>query len=321
METSFIGIDIAKRKFDVALLVGEKTKHKSCSNDQRGFEELKTWLGRQGVERAHICMEATGELYLGVAEFLVEAGHVVSVVNPARIKGFAQGMLSRTKTDKSDAAVIARFCQAMRPTPWTPPVPELKELQALVRRLDDLLEMCQMEKNRREAGTSSPVVAKSLDTSIARLEKEIEETQKLVDEHIDRHPGLKDQLKLLTSIPGIAERTASVILAELGDVSRFSSARELAAHCGLTPKEHASGSSVRGKSKLCKTGNARLRSALYMPAVVAKRYNPTIKAFCERLLKRGKSKMAVIGAAMRKLVHISYGVLKHQRPYDPAWAD
>lgn len=320
MELSYVGIDLAKRKFDVALLVGEKARHKSCPNSEAGFEELKGWLKRQGVEQAHVCMEATGELYAGLAESLTKAGHVVSVVNPARIKGFAQSMLSRTKTDKSDAALIARFCQAMRPVPWVPPAPELKELQALVRRLDDLQEMCQMEKNRLEAGTSSPVVAKSLTGSIARLEKEIEETQALIDDHIDRHPGLKGQRKLLTSIPGIAERTASVILAEMGDLSRFDSARELAAYCGLTPKEHTSGSSVRGRTKMCKTGNARLRKAFYMPALSARRFNPTVREFCDRLQARGKAKMAIVGAAMRKLAHIAYGVLKHQRPYDPAYA-
>jgi transposase len=320
MELSYVGIDLAKHKFDVALLVGEKTKHKSCTNNPSGFEELSGWLKRQGVERAHVCMEATGSLYEKLAEYLLQAGHVVSVVNPARIKGFSQSMLARTKTDKSDAALIARFCQAMRPAPWMPPAPELKELQALVRRLDDLQEMCQMERNRLAAGVSSAAVAESLANLIGSLEDEIGKTRKLIDDHIDRHPGLKNQQKLLTSIPGIAERTASVILGELGDISRFQSARELAAHCGLTPREHTSGTSVRGKTRMCKTGNARLRKAIYMPAVVAKRCNPTIKAFCERLLERGKPKMAVVGAAMRKLVHIAFGVLKHQRPYDPAYA-
>lgn len=320
MDISYVGIDLAKRKFDVALLVGEKMKHKTCSNDQAGFEELKGWLKRQGVEQAHICMEATGELYMRLGNSLVEAGYIVSVVNPARIKGFAQGMLVRTKTDKSDAALIARFCRAMEPAPWSPPAPELKELQALVRRLDDLLEMEQMERNRLEAGVSSSAVAESLRSLIARIEDEIARTRELIDDHIDRHSGLKAQVKLLTSIPGIAKRTASVILGEVGDISRFNSARELAAHCGLTPKERTSGSSVRGKTKMCKTGNARLRWALYMPALTAKRCNPTVKAFCMRLKDNGKGAMVIIGAAMRKLLHLCYGVLIHQRPYDPAYA-
>jgi transposase len=320
MDISYVGIDLSKRKFDVALLVGEKVKNKTCPNTPAGFEELKGWLERQGVTGAHVCMEATGELYEGVATFLVNAGFTVSVVNPARIKGFAQSALVRTKNDKSDAALIARFCQAMHPTSWTPPAPEVKELQALVRRLDDLQEMHQMEYNRLEGGVSSSTVAESLRHLLEQLDQEIAKTENLIAEHIDRHPSLKEQKKLLTSIKGIADRTASVILGEIGDIFRFSSARELAAYAGLTPREHSSGTSVRGKTRLSKTGNGRLRKALYMPALVAKRWNPVIATFCERLEDRNKAKMAVVGAAMRKLLHIVFGVLKHRQRFDPAYA-
>lgn len=320
MDVFIVGIDISKRKFDAALLVGTKVKQKVCTNDRAGFDELLGWLQRQGVSRAHVCMEATGTYYEGLASALLEAGHIASVVNPARIKGFSMGTLQRTKTDKTDAGLIARFCQAMQPDAWSPPNAEVKELRALVRRLDELQAMLQMERNRLSAGVSSSAVQASLRGTIASFEQEIAKTVGLIRDHFDDHPKLKADRNLLASIPGIGETTASVFLAEVGNVANFSTARELAAFCGLTPRERTSGSSVRGRPRMCKTGNARLRKALYLPAVVAKTYNPIIKSFCERLAARGKSKMSVVGAAMRKLLHIAFGVLKHQKPFSLEFA-
>lgn len=315
MEEFFVGIDISKRKFDVALLIGTKVKQKVCTNDQIGFAELQNWLQRNCAEWVHVCMEATGTYYEALALALIEAGHLVSVVNPARIKGFSMGTLQRTKTDKSDAALIARFCQAMKPATWSPPAIEVRELRALVRRLDELQEILQMERNRLSAGGSSEAVDQSRQALAAKIEEEIARTVALVREHFNSHPGLKADRDLLTSIPGVGATTAAVLLAEIGNVANFSTARELAAFCGLTPRDRTSGSSVRGRPRMCKTGNARLRKALYMPAVVAKNHNPIIKAFCKRLLTKGKPKMAVVGAAMRKLLHIAFGVLKHQQPF------
>jgi transposase len=134
---------------------------------------------------------------------------------------------------------------------------------------------------------------------------------------MDSHPHLKAQRDLLTSIPGIAETTATVILAEIRDLDTFDSADQLAAFAGLTPHEFSSGSSVHGKPRLSKIGNSRLRKALYMPAVVACRHNPFIRAFCDRLLAKGKSKMSMVGAAMHKLLRQAFGVLKSQKPFDP----
>jgi len=143
-----LGVDIAKQKFDAALLVDGKTKHKSCKNSAEGFETLTQWLERQGAGNVHVCMEATGSYGEDLAVYLHEAGHRVSVVNPARIKGFGQSELIRTKTDKIDAALIARFCLAMKPAAWIPPSPEVRSLKALVRRVDSLIDMRSQEKNR-----------------------------------------------------------------------------------------------------------------------------------------------------------------------------
>ena len=148
MSVSVLGIDIAKQKFDAALLVDGKTKHKTCKNSVEGFETLMLWLEKQGIQKVHACLEATGNYGEDLAIYLHEAGHMVSIVNPARIKGFAQSELIRTKTDKIDAALIARFCLAMKPGPWIPPSPEIRSLRALVRRVDSLIDMRSQEKNR-----------------------------------------------------------------------------------------------------------------------------------------------------------------------------
>jgi len=211
-----------------------------------------------------------------LAEFLYGAGFQVSIVNPARIKGFAKSELLRTKTDSVDAALIARFCAAMKPSLWTPTAPEVKELQALLRRLESVTEMMTSEQNRLE--TATPTVAGLTLAHLEYLKEQQKLIKKLISDHFDQHPHLKQQRDLLTSIPGIGEQTASVLLAEIRDVSDYNNARQLAAYSGLTPCERSSGTSVKGKTRLSCTGNVRLPKALYLPAVVAMRYNPLLKA-------------------------------------------
>ena len=140
-----------------------------------------------------------------------------------------------------------------------------------------------------------------------------------IRQHINSHPGLRRRRELLDPIPGIAETTAASLLAEITDITQYRSARQVAAYAGLVPRERQSGSSVRGRTRLSKIGNARLRKALYFPAITALRCSPFFQAWAEGLRQRGKCKMSVIGAAMRKLVHLAYGVLKTGRPFDPAW--
>ena len=316
MTAKVLGIDISKKDFHVVLLSEEsKQKHRKFTNDLEGFEQLKEWLKLKGVEELHACMEATSIYGDALAEFLFTAGYSVSVVNPARIKGFAKSELLRTKTDSVDAALIARFCAAIKPPRWKPTAPEVKELQALVRRLDSLQEMVNQEHNRLETATAK--VAELTTAHLDYLKQQQKLIKQLIDEHFERHPKLKQQRELLTSIPGIGIQTAAVFLAEVGRVEDYQSARQLAAYAGLTPSERSSGTSVHGKSRLSCTGNVRLRRALYMPAIVSMRFNPLLKAFSDRLLERGKVKMQAIGAIMRKLVHLAFGILKSQTPFDP----
>jgi transposase len=316
-----LGLDIAKLKFNACLVRADgKLRHRVFPNNPTGFAQLCDWLARQGVERVHACLEATGAYGDSLAAYLHEAGHTVSIVNPAAIKAYAQSHLSRTKTDRVDAALIAGFCAERKPPQWHPPAREVRELQALVRRLESLTEMRTMEENRLSSGITVEAVRASVEEVLAYLSEQIKKTESLIRDHINRHPGLKQQSELLDSIPGIGETTAAVLLAEVPDTSQYRSARQVAAFAGLVPRERQSGSSVRGRVRLSKIGNARLRKALYFPAVTALRCSPFFQQWAEGLRQRGKSKMAVIGAAMRKLVHLAYGVLKTGKPFDPLWA-
>jgi transposase len=316
-----LGLDISKSKFNACLIrAGGKLRHKVFPNTASGFSQLCDWLGGQGVGRAHACMEATGTYGDALAASLHERGHTVSIVNPAAITAYARSHLSRTKTDRVDAALIASFCAERRPPAWAPPAPALRELQALVRRLESLQEMRTMEENRLSSGIGVAAVRESVEEVIAHLTEQIKKTEALIRAHIDRHPGLRRQRELLDSIPGVGEATAAVLLAEVPDIKQYRSARQVAAFAGLVPRERQSGSSVRGRVRLSKIGNARLRKALYFPAVTALRCSPFFQRWAEGLRQRGKSKMAVIGAVMRKLVHLAYGVLKTGKPFDPQWA-
>jgi transposase len=315
MSGSILGVDISKQKFEVALLVEGKIKNKSFLNTPEGFETLALWLKKLGVQLVFACLEATGNYGEDLALFLHEAGHPVSMVNPARVKGFAQSELVRTKTDKIDAGIIARFALAMKPDPWIPPPPEIRSLQALVRRADSLIDMLTQEKNR--LGTAHESVLPLVQEHIAYLNQEIEKVRQQIADLIDRNPDLKQKKKLLLSIPGIGKVTTAALLAELYNLDRFNHVRELVAFIGLAPKEKISGSSIKGKPRLSKIGNGRLRKTLYMPALVSIQCNPVIIRFYDRLKEKGKNGKVVVCAVMRKLVHLIFGILKTGKMFDP----
>jgi transposase len=316
----FLGIDVSKDTLDVALVdQGAKPRHKVFPNNATGHAQLVSWLIEQKAGTVHACLEATGTWAAGAALALHEAGHRVSLVNPARTHAFAKSQLKRTKTDKADSILIAQFCQMHQPPAWTPHSDEIQHLQGLVRRIETLEEMLKMEENRLGSGGICEPVQESLEEHITYLKQQIDKTRRQIKDHIDHNPDLKGQAKLLESIPGIGATTAALLLAELGDISHFVNARQVAAFAGLVPCIRESGTSVRGRSRLSKVGSPRLRKSLYFPAITALRFNPLIKAQGKRLSANGKSKMLIIGAAMRKLLHLAYGVLKSQQPFDPAF--
>jgi transposase len=317
MSTAILGIDIAKKKFDVALYVAGKYKHKTVPNSASGFEELSAWLHRNGIEKVHACMEATGIFWQPLATYLHEAGQVVSVVNPLRIKKFGEAELSRTKTDKADARLIARFCERMTPTSWQPESPEIKTLQALGRRRDALVAMRTQELNRDMS--TDPSVNSSIETVIAFLDQEIDRVSRLIKDHIDKHPDLKRKRELLKSIPGVGDITAEAVLSETNGFENFRRIEQVVAYIGLSPQEKSSGTSVRGQARLCKMGSARLRRILYMPALVALQHNPAVKALYTRLKEKSKNGMIIACACMKKLLHIMFGVIKNNQPFDPEY--
>lgn len=309
-----IGVDIAKAKFDAAALVDGKYKTKVFPNTAAGFEAFLTWLGP--FAPAHVCLEAPGRYGEALATFLVEQAITVSVVNPAQIHAFGKAELSRTKTDKSDSKLLARFCHLQQPPAWQPVPPAVRQLQALVRRLDDLTGMRQMEHNRQDGADAT--VQASLARVLALLDAEIAQTRAAIHHHVDQNSGLRKQQELLDPIPGLGETTIAVLLACLGDIHRFDTAKNVAAFAGLSPAERQSGK-YKGQTRLSKTGDALLRKALYFPAVVAGQHNPLLQAFCERLKAKGKPGKVIVCAAMRKLLTLAYGVLKSGPPFDPQW--
>jgi transposase len=314
MSETVVGIDVAKKKLDACLMADGKVLVKKFPNDTKGIRLLEGWLRSLKIGRAHVCLEATGTYGEMVAEFLHEHGHRVSVVNPSRIEAFARSELKRNKTDPADARTIARFCLEKDLDEWHPLPPEIKQLRALSRRVEVLEQMLLAERNRLE--TAPGTVSSSVQRVITDLEKEIDNVRRLIKDHIDDHPDLQRQSELLRTIPGIGEKTASLLLGEI-EFRSFSSARAVAAHAGVTPRRDQSGTSLN-RTRLSKIGNARIRKALYFPAIVALRCNYVISDFARRLKENGKRPMQVIGAAMRKLIHIAYGVIKHNRPFDPA---
>jgi transposase len=314
MSETVLGIDVAKKKLDACLLTDGKVLVKKFDNDTKGIKLLEGWLRSLKLERVHACLEATGTYSEMVAEFLYEHGHRVSVVNPSRIEAFARTELKRNKTDSADARTIAQFCVEKNLDEWHPLPPEIKQLQALSRRIEVLEQMLLAEHNRLE--TAPRTVTSSVKRVITDLEKEIDKVQRLIKDHINNNPDLKQQSELLQTIPGIGEKTASLLLGEI-EFRSFSSARAVAAYAGVTPRRYQSGTSLN-RTRLSKIGNGRIRKALYFPAIVALKYNRVIDLFARRLRDNGKRPMQVIGAAMRKLLHIAYGVIKNNRPFDPA---
>lgn len=310
-----LGLDISKDSFHVELSMTNKLRHRRFANRKAGFAELGVWLAKHQAGLVHACLEATGPYSEAVALYLHQQGHTVSVVNPAQIKAFGQSELLRNKDDRPDAGLIRRFCEKQQPAAWQPPSPPFRALQALTRHLENLLETQQQQVNRLQV-TTLKEVRKSLRKLVAHLEAEIKRTEQQIADHIERHPELKQQCQLLESIPGIGKRTATRLLAEIEHLSRYKSARQVAAYAGLTPRNNRSGT-LRGPTRLSKTGNARVRKALFLPAMVAKRHNPVVRSFCQRLAGYGKNKMQLVGAAMRKLIHIAFGVLKSGQVFNP----
>lgn len=319
---SILGLDIAKAKLDTSFQrvgAADKPLHRRYDNTPAGHEQLLQWLTSQQVGQLHVCLEATGTYGRAVALRLHQAGYRVSIVNPLRIKRYGESELLRAKTDKGDAALIARFCLTQQPDPWTPPPDEQQQLQDLVRSLADLQAIQQQQRCRQHSAVQPEAVASVTSAVLTCVQTQMASVRTQIETHIQAHESLNGPYQLLLSICGIGQRTAAVLLGELGNLSRFPNVRDLVAYVGLAPHLQCSGSSVRGPAPLSKHGHAVVRRALYFPALSAVRHNPAIRTLYQRLVARGKPKMVALVAAMRKLLHQIYGVLRSGQVFDPAY--
>lgn len=320
-----VGIDVSKNKLDCLWLVQgqkQKVKTKVHSNTPSGHKQLLSWAQKHTGKEPHeilFVMEATGIYHERLAYWLHEQGAQVAVLNPAQVRDYAQGIAVRTKTDKKDSMVLALYGTKEAVRLWQPEPEPVRRLKVLLARVNALEEDIQREKNRLEKAQiaqDSEQVERSIHTVLAGLQEEKQRLESLIDDHIDNEPQLKQDQELLESIPGVGKVLGRYMMSVYRSRD-FSSAGQMAAYLGTVPIEHESGSSVRKRPRMSKAGNATIRAKLYLPAVVATRFNPTAKRLYQRLLARGKAPMAALGAVMRKLVHICFGVLKHQQAYSP----
>ncbi|GAB6069285.1 IS110 family transposase [Thiomicrorhabdus hydrogeniphila] len=310
--TTYIGVDIGKEYFDVA--IAQTNDVKRFLNDELGYKALIQWMPNQNCA---IVMEATGKYSLGLALVLYEQKISVSVVNPTRIKRYAQSQLNRTKTDKEDAKLIADFAMTQRPKPWQPPSPTLRKLQEW-HRVQSLLIKQEIQLKNQMGSSLELEIQEFEQEQIAHLSQQLKKIETKIKKCLRSDDELLSQVKLLETIPGIAEATATRLLVGIRDIKYFDKAKHMASFMGLAPLIRQSGSSLNS-SKMSKMGDAELRKALYMPALSAIQHNPVIKRFSERLKANGvKGKKRVV-AIMRKLIHIVFAVLKHGKPFDPEY--
>lgn len=319
------GVDVSKAKLDVLWLRDPESlrkKRKTFDNGPKAHEAFLGWAQRvsgANPQDMHVIVEPTNVYHEAFATGLYEAGVRVSVVNPHKVRQYAQGLGWMHKNDRVDSLILAQYGVQAELQAWQPEPAEIRHLKGLLDRLHTLDKEIQREDNRLEKARYSdlaPQVAQSIEQTLAFLRAEKRRIEQSIDDHIDRHPQLKQDRELLESIPGVGSTLSNYMIALLR-AHRFKSGNQAAAFIGLNPVFEQSGTTVRKRTRLSKHGSGWLRAKLYMPAVVSKQHNPDVKALYERLLANGKTKMAALGAAMRKLVVICYGVLKHQTPYQP----
>jgi transposase len=314
---TYVGVDVAKSTLEVAALSGDgEIQRIRLSNSEDAHRALVTWLRR--YELCQVVCEATGSYHQRLVKYLQACSVRVSVINPAQARDYAKSQRRRNKTDGVDALLLAQYGRERQPDQAPAPV---GVQQSLARELEALSQDLTRLKNRleaAEAGVTHPQVVTSLRRRIKALEEEKQVLEDALKHDLEQNKA--QELRLLESIPGIGKRTACLLLAELGDPLRFSTARSLVAYAGLTPERCESGSSLHKQSHISRLGSAHVRRLLYMPALSGLRYNPLLKAFFERLVAKGKARKAALVACMAKLLRIAYGVLRSGQPFDPTLA-
>ncbi len=324
---TYLGIDVSKEDLENAITLNGKKiiSTKKVKNNLNGFKALESWVRKHSKKHScrsiRLCIESTGVYSENVAEYFQEKEDMkVSVVNPAQVKAFGKSLHIRTKTDRVDAGLLANYCAIIQPKVSPKPPKEFKQFKKLTRHRDYLVKRRAQEKTHLES-VKEPTIHDSILKLISFYDQQVAEAEVMIKKLLSKCPELTKKLKLLESIPGIGEVTSRILLSELhceGETGKYN-AKSQTAHAGLAPSERQSGNSLRGKSKICKTSNARLRTCLYFPALTATRHNKLIAPFYQRLLEKGKLKKVALTASMRKLLVLAIGVLNSQALFDPDW--
>lgn len=316
----YAGVDVGKDELWVAVT---KRKPRMFANTKAGVKALVQWCRKVvGDATLQVCMESTGVYSQAAAVNLLQWTNVdVSIVNPAQIAAFARAQLRRSKTDAVDAKVILEFAQSQSPPVWSPAPKAFQQLYALVKQADAMRDSLAQWKNRHHAQSylcELPPEVKQSQRAVERFfTRQLEKLEKAIDELITSEETLKRQVELLNTIPGVADLTAVRMLAYGKEHLTKRSPKELTAHAGLAPRHRQSGSSIRGKSRLNKAGDRRLRTILFMPTLSAIVHNPIIKQRYQHLLDKGKCKMLAVAACMRKLLLIIRAMIVKNEPFNP----
>lgn len=310
----FAGLDVSKLYFDICILCEDNTvKTARFTNDEKGFSEFFKILPSQ----VHCVMEATGGYYLPLACWLHKNSIKVSVVNPLVIRRYAQMQLRRVKTDKADAGLIAAYALSQQPQQWSPPAKYLVKLQQLDAMKQRVVRELTALTNQLEAFSATGMMDKEtkvfLKKMIVQQQKNLQELERRTEQIIEEHH--QHMLKNLVSIPGIAKKTATVLITITGGFTRFQNYKQLCAYIGMSPRIYESGTSVKGKAKICKLGMGRIRALLYVCAWSAKRYNKACKELYERLLAKGKAKKMALVAVANKLLRQAFAIATQNKPY------
>ncbi len=313
------GIDIANESFEICLRRGDRLRQRSFSNTPSDHRQAMRWLCRRG-ESARVCLEATGIYHLQLALALSGADIEVMVLNPRASRRFAEAQMRRAKTDKVDAAVLLSYLERMPFKSWRAPGTEVLELQSLAHRLSQLQKEITRERSRlhaaERAGSHTRLVQIDIRAHLKQLKARLERFEAHALDWLRQHDSLTEDHELIDTVPGFAEHAAFKVLAEVSPLAPDMTAPQWVAQAGLDPRPTESGTSVRGPRQISKQGNAKLRAALFMPAMVAIQHDANVRAFYQVRLQRGATPRQAQVAVMRKLLHAIWGILKRRQPWD-----
>lgn len=317
----YVGIDVSAKTLHVAVQCEKTSWEGVFDNSPQGHHRLLTKLRKKNASQTHLVLESTGIYGLDLALRLADEPQMaVMVANPRAVHAFAQATLQRGKTDRLDARMLLQFVQCMDFRPWQPPSTAVLQLRQLCRHIAELVVQKAADKNRRHAllqtQTRLPLLLQDIDELIVAAEQRIAKLEQAALQLIDAHPLLRQRYALLRTLPGVAHKSALRLLAELSVLPPDMDVRQWVAHAGLDPQPVQSGTSVRGRTQISKSGNKHLRHALFLPAMVAARHQPQVQAFRDKLVGRGRKRIQALVAIMRKLLHAIYGMFRTQTPFD-----